>query len=97
VGMIAVSDMSDEYTGPIPDHLRSMFERVDELIWSGATIHFKWTCAKCGARQTFEEANKFYKSGRCEECSSVTDLFHHSTQVGYLLVMELGGKPTLPN
>lgn len=87
--------MSDTpYTGPIPDHLRSMFERADDLIRSGAAVYFKFTCAKCGARQTFEDQNKFYKSGRCEECSHITDLFHRDAQVNYLLVMELGGKPT---
>jgi hypothetical protein len=69
-----------------------MFERVDALVRSGSDVHFKFTCARCGARQTFEDRNKFFKLGRCEECQHITDLFHRDAQVNYLLVMELGRK-----
>jgi hypothetical protein len=44
------------------------------LIESGATIHQKFTCSACGARQTMAEANLFFKTGKCEECSHITDI-----------------------
>lgn len=54
------------------------------LIESGATVHQKFTCRHCGSRQTMEEPNKFYTSGRCEECSEVTDI--RISGCNYLLV-----------
>lgn len=77
------------YTGPIPDHLRSMFERTNELISSGAEVYFKFTCAKCGARQTFDVRNTFFREGQCEECRHITDLFHRDAKVNYLLLTGL--------
>jgi DNA-directed RNA polymerase subunit RPC12/RpoP len=79
------------YTGPVPDHLRTMIETADGLIKTGSTVHFKWSCMGCGARQTFEEANKLYKTGRCEECGHVTDLFSAEARVNYLVIAVLGG------
>lgn len=51
-----------------------VMKMADEVIKHGADIHQKFTCAKCGARQTMEEKNKFYTSGHCEECGHITDL-----------------------
>jgi transcription elongation factor Elf1 len=53
------------------------YECVDAasaLIEKGADVYQKFTCAKCGSRQTMEEKNKFFKTGRCEECGHVTDV-----------------------
>jgi len=83
-------DPLEPYTGPIPDHLRSMFERANELIRQGADVYFKWTCLDpgCGARQTFESKNTFYRLGKCEECKYVTDLWHRDAKVNYLLIWD---------
>ena len=55
----------------------------------GATVHQKWTCEHCGARQTMETPNAFYKSGTCEECSRVTDI--ESRGCNFMLVYSFGG------
>jgi transcription elongation factor Elf1 len=44
------------------------------LIESGATIHQKFTCAKCKSRQTVAEANLFFTTGKCEECGHITNI-----------------------
>jgi hypothetical protein len=44
------------------------------FIKRGATIYQKFTCQHCGARQTMTEPNKFFISGRCEECGGMTDI-----------------------
>ena len=49
-------------------------QKADAAIKSGWTVHQKFTCAGCGARQTIEKPNVFYTSGECEECQHVTDL-----------------------
>lgn len=48
--------------------------KVAPLIKRGATAHQKFTCSTCGSRQTIEEPNKFFTSGKCEECGNVTDI-----------------------
>jgi len=40
----------------------------------GFDIYFKFTCKYCGSRQTFEEPNKVFTSGKCEERGKVTKL-----------------------
>ncbi len=39
----------------------------------GSQVFYKFTCAHCGSRQTFERPNTLYTSGICEECGSTTD------------------------
>jgi hypothetical protein len=54
---------------------KSTIQQMDEAIANGATVHMKWTCVHCGARQTFVEPNSVYETGgRCEECNKVTDV-----------------------
>lgn len=53
---------------PIEDCATQAYEHVAK----GGTIHQKWTCRHCGSRQTMEEPNKFFRSGRCEECGQIT-------------------------
>ena len=43
-------------------------------IDKGATVHQQWNCEHCGAKQTMEEADKFFTSGICEECGKETDI-----------------------
>lgn len=45
---------------------------VNDLISNGHTIHQKYTCQHCGARQTMEEPNTLFRSGMCQECNQVT-------------------------
>lgn len=51
-----------------------VFAQADRHVRAGAVVHQKFTCARCGARQTMEEPNKFFTTGRCEECGHVTDI-----------------------
>lgn len=37
-------------------------------------VHQKFTCEKCGSRQTMAEHNIFYSEGACEECGHVTNI-----------------------
>ena len=46
-------------------------ERIN-ATGGNAYVQQKWTCKHCGARQTMEEKNKFFRSGKCEECRKVT-------------------------
>ena len=47
---------------------------AERLIADGCEIFQKFTCAKCGSRQVMGEPNKFFTSGKCEECGGVTDI-----------------------
>jgi hypothetical protein len=53
------------------------------FIEAGCQVHQKFTCAKCGSRQTMEDQNVFHASGRCEECGHVTDII--ATGCSYLI------------
>ena len=46
--------------------------QADEQIQKGFTIWQKWTCSHCGSRQTMEEPNLLYRSGRCQACDKVS-------------------------
>lgn len=41
----------------------------------------KFTCGKCGARNTMGEPNTFYTSGSCQDCSHVTKITKCNTMV----------------
>lgn len=47
---------------------------ADRLIAKGAKVFQKWTCAHCGARETMNEPNVFFKSGKCEDCGKLTNI-----------------------
>ena len=47
---------------------------AEKLIADGATIYQKFTCGKCGSRQTISEPDKFFTTGKCEECGHVTNI-----------------------
>ena len=47
---------------------------ANKLVMQGFDVYQKYTCANCGSRQTFEEANTFHTQGRCEECGHITDI-----------------------
>jgi ribosomal protein S27E len=65
-------------------------EEVDTLLkrYPGrAQVFFKFTCVGCGTRQMFDEPNKLYTTGSCEECGAVTDL----QEKGCNYLLQLGG------
>lgn len=41
---------------------------------AGADIYQQFNCAKCGTKQTMEDANVFHKLGICEECGHETNI-----------------------
>jgi hypothetical protein len=49
-------------------------KKAGEMVSKGFSVFQKFTCAKCGSRQTIETPNTFHTSGRCEECQHVTDI-----------------------
>jgi len=63
--------MKKEYGDlPIPE----LLDRAQMWLESGWTLFFKWTCEKCGSRQTFTKPNTLYEYGKCEECGHVTKI-----------------------
>lgn len=54
--------------------VEEILKAANELIRQGVTVHQKFTCDKCGSRQTMDEPNTFYASGKCEECGHITDI-----------------------
>jgi transcription elongation factor Elf1 len=57
------------------DHpIHDCIKTASELISQGHEIYQKFTCDKCGSRQTIDEPNKFYATGQCEECGHITDM-----------------------
>jgi transcription elongation factor Elf1 len=65
--------------------IQEILEEVDPLVQAGATIHQKFTCDHCGARQTMTEPNKLYTSGLCEECGGTTNI--EEKGCGYILIL----------
>jgi len=63
--------------------LIEMVKEAEAHVVSGSTVWQKWTCGHCGSRQTMEEPNKFYVSGKCEECGQITII----EKCGYTLLM----------
>jgi hypothetical protein len=63
--------------------LQDCAKQAETYIAQGGTIFQKWTCAHCGARQTMEQPNTLYTSGKCEECEKVTSI----ENCNYLLIL----------
>ena len=61
--------------------------QAQALMNEGHTIHQKFTCHRCGTRQTISEANKFFTKGECEECGAVTNIV--ATGCNYVLFAEV--------
>lgn len=77
-------------TGPHDHPFEDVAKRAEQAIASGATVYFKWTCQRCGTRQTFEDANVLYREGSCEECGAITNLEEHGCN--FVLVMSFTPK-----
>lgn len=41
-----------------------------------ARVYFKFTCATCGERCTFNEPNRLYTEGECHACGHMTEVTH---------------------
>lgn len=65
-------------------------DKADEAIARGATLYQKFTCEKCGARQTVEKPNTFYQEGQCGECQHITNLMQKG--FGYMATFNMGQK-----
>lgn len=60
-------DVPQDY--PIAEVLANM----ERLIASGHECYVKFTCEKCGSRQTSDEPNVYHPTGyTCEECGHLT-------------------------
>ena len=59
---------------PLDHPFYEVAEKAHEQMCRGHSIHQKFTCQRCGSRQTMAEANKLFEKGECEECGGITDL-----------------------
>lgn len=53
---------------------QEVLDNANSKIDDGWTVFQQWNCEHCGVKQTMPDANKFFTSGRCEECDRVTDI-----------------------
>ena len=54
--------------------LQDAADMAQQVIARGGSVYQKFTCHHCGARQTMEDENVFYMTGRCEECGRVSEI-----------------------
>jgi DNA-directed RNA polymerase subunit RPC12/RpoP len=47
---------------------------AEKRMADGWEVYQQFNCAKCSAKQTMPDADKFYMQGRCEECGHVTNI-----------------------
>jgi hypothetical protein len=47
---------------------------AQEVMIKGGMVYQQFNCARCGAKQTMEDANTFHTFGRCEECQAITNI-----------------------
>lgn len=75
---------------PVEELLEMADSIIEEYSKKGqeAKVYFKFTCAHCGNRCTFEEPNTMYVSGHCDRCEKITQI----KEAGFLLVVSPGQK-----
>lgn len=69
-------------------------EMANGLVARGATVHFKFTCERCGARCTFSEPNTIYRNGECMDCGWATN---DIPGYGLLVIFEKDPEPVSPD
>lgn len=69
-------------------------ENTRSKMKGGATIHQQFNCCKCGVKQTIEEKNKFFTSGKCQECGHVTDIKKNGCN--FMMIYEVSATGTRP-
>jgi len=47
---------------------------AEKLMQAGHKIFQQFNCSRCGAKQTMETPDVFYRTGQCEECGHITDI-----------------------
>jgi hypothetical protein len=62
--------MSKSLDYPIEECAKAMQPFLD----AGCHFHQKFTCEKCGTRQTIAKADQWFATGSCEACEHVTDI-----------------------
>ena len=70
------------------EEIVAMAEEILSAADGKAKVYFKFTCAHCNARQTFQEENTLYDTGTCEACGKVTTI----TEAGFMLVLSMEGR-----
>ena len=50
---------------------------AERKIADGWKVYQQWNCTHCGTKQTMPDENKFFLSGRCEECGKLTNIKAH--------------------
>jgi len=61
-------------------------EDMDHLIQNGTDCYVKFTCNKCGSRQTSDAKNTINLSYSCEECGGITQ----TDKIGFMTVSAFG-------
>lgn len=72
--------------------LHPFYEVASEAMkWvnKGGRVYQQFNCAHCGAKQTMDNPNVFYKAGICEECGKETNI----EKDGCNYMMHLGVQP----
>jgi len=57
---------------PSDQSYRELLPKMKQILECGGSFWGKFTCGHCGSRQTFEEGNLLFTSGKCEECGETT-------------------------
>jgi len=47
---------------------------AEALMNRGHRIYQQFNCAHCGVKQTMDDPNVFYRTGKCEECGKITNI-----------------------
>ena len=68
----------------------TIVEAVGKHADKGEDCYQKFSCSKCGSRQTMDEPNVLYTHGKCEECGHITDIT--VTGCNYMLHINLNRK-----
>lgn len=67
---------------------------ADKKIAEGWEVYQQWNCAHCGTKQTMPDPNKFFTSGRCEECDLITDIRRDGCN--FMATISMGSPNTAP-
>ena len=70
---------------PLDHPVEEVLANMSKLALTGAKCYVKYTCGKCGSRQTSDEANTWHVDGYiCEECGFLT----RPTGINFLMVTQ---------
>jgi hypothetical protein len=64
-------------TGQLDYPFEEVVKGADAVLAKGGMVFFKFTCQRCGDRQTFDVPNTLYETGSCDKCGAITDLTEH--------------------